>query len=98
MPVNQQNGVHTRWRIWPSPCLSIPCSTSRITFPGSTKSPRVLDQTIQVMRQGLKDGLMPPKIVLEKLPGQCDGVISANPFMLPTKKFPAEFSDGTRSG
>jgi len=45
------------------------------------------------MRQGLKDGLMPPKIVLEKLPGQCDGIIIANPFLIPTKKFPKEFSE-----
>ena len=55
--------------------------------------PRVLDQTTEVMRQGVKDGLMPPKLVLEKLPGQCDGIISANPFLIPTKKFPAEFSE-----
>src|SRR5205814_8370173 len=55
--------------------------------------PRVLAQTTDVMRQGLKDGLMPPKLVLEKLPGQCDGIVSANPFLLPTKKFPKEFSD-----
>ena len=30
--------------------------------------PRVLEQTTEVMRQGMKDGLMPPKLVLEKLP------------------------------
>src|SRR2546423_15647346 len=45
------------------------------------------------MRQGEKDGLMPPKLVLEKLPGQCDGIVAANPFLIPTKKFPAEFSE-----
>src|SRR5207237_6274828 len=38
-------------------------------------------------------GLMPPKLVLEKLPAQCDGVIAANPFLQPTKKFPGEFSE-----
>jgi uncharacterized protein (DUF885 family) len=53
----------------------------------------VLNQTTGVMRQGLKDGLMPPRLVLEQLPGQCDGIISANPFLRPTKKFPAEFSE-----
>src|SRR5207253_5775171 len=30
--------------------------------------PRVLEQTTEVMRQGEKDKLMPPKLVLEKLP------------------------------
>jgi uncharacterized protein (DUF885 family) len=92
MPVNQQNGVHTRLADLP---LAVPLDSvqhyqdyiSRLH-----QIPRVLDQTTEVMRQGLKDGLMPPRLVLEKLPAQCDGVIAANPFLLPTKKFPAEFS------
>lgn len=93
MPVNQQNGVHTRLADMP---LSVPFDSvphyqdyiSRLH-----QIPRVLDQVTEVMRQGLKDGLMPPKLVLEKLPGQCDGIVSANPFLLPTKKFPPEFSE-----
>jgi uncharacterized protein (DUF885 family) len=36
---------------------------------------------------------MPPKLVLEKLPGQCEGIVAANPFLAPTKKFPKEFSE-----
>jgi len=96
MPVNQQNGVHTRLA---DLALSVPFDSvqhyedyiSRLH-----QIPRVLDQTAQVMRQGLKDGLMPPKLVLEKLPGQCDGIVTANPFLLPTKKFPAEFSDADK--
>jgi len=55
--------------------------------------PRVLEQTTEVMKQGEKDNLMPPKFLLEKLPGQCEGIIAANPFLRPTKKFPAEFSE-----
>src|SRR6476660_4388486 len=93
MPVNQQNGVHTRLADLP---LSVPFDSvqhyqdyiSRLH-----QIPRVLEETTEVMQQGLKDGLMPPKIVLEKLPGQCDGIIAANPFLAPTKKFPAEFSE-----
>src|SRR5438067_7671110 len=93
MPVNQQNGVHTRLADLP---LSVPFDSvqhyqdyiSRLH-----QIPRVLEETTEVMRQGLKDGLMPPKIVLEKLPGQCDGIIAANPFLQPAKKFPAEFSE-----
>jgi uncharacterized protein (DUF885 family) len=96
MPINQQNGVHTRLADLP---LSVPLDSvqhyqdyiSRLH-----QIPRVLDQTAEVMRQGLKDGLMPPKLVLEKLPGQCDGIIAANPFLLPTKKFPQEFSEDDR--
>ena len=93
MPVNQQNGVHTRLADLP---LSVPLDSvqhyqdyiSRLHL-----IPRVLDQTMEVMRQGEKDGLMPPKLVLEKLPGQCDGIVAANPFLMPTKKFPADFSE-----
>lgn len=96
MPVNQQNGVHTRLADLP---LSVPFDSvqqfqdyiSRLH-----QIPRVFEPTIQVMRHGLKDGLMPAKIVLEKLPGQCDGIVAANPFLLPTKKFPAAFSDADK--
>src|SRR5205809_2428316 len=96
MPVNQQNGVHTRLADLP---LSVPFDSvphyedyiSRLR-----QIPHVLDQTTEVMRQGEKDGLMPPKLVLDKLPGQCDGIIAANPFLEPTKKFPAEFSDADK--
>jgi len=93
MPVNQQNGVHTRLADLP---LRVPLDSvqhyqdyiSRLR-----QIPRALEQTTEVMRQGEKDGLMPPKLVLDKLPGQCDGIIAANPFLIPIKKFPAEFSE-----
>ncbi|HEY2711662.1 MAG TPA: DUF885 domain-containing protein [Chthoniobacterales bacterium] len=93
MPINQQNGLHTRLADLP---LAVPFDSvqhyedyiSRLR-----QIPRVLDQTAEVMRQGLKDGLMPPKLVLAKLPGQCDGILTANPFLRPTKKFPKEFSE-----
>ncbi|PYK51372.1 MAG: DUF885 domain-containing protein [Verrucomicrobia bacterium] len=93
MPVNQQNGVHTRLADLP---LSVPFDSAqhyRDYISRLHQIPRVLDQTTEVMRQGEKDGLMPPKLVLEKLPGQCDGIITANPFLQPAKKFPAEFSE-----
>jgi uncharacterized protein (DUF885 family) len=44
----------------------------------------------------MKDGLMPPKLVVAQLPGQCEGIVSANPFLLPLKKFPASFSDADK--
>ncbi len=96
MPVNQQNGIHTRLADLPNgmPFDSVPHYQDYISR--LHQIPRVLEQTTEVMRQGMKDGLMPPKLVLEKLPGQCDGVISANPFLEPTKKFPKEFSDADK--
>ena len=93
MPVNQQNGIHTRLADLPNamPFDSVPHYKDYISR--LHQIPRVLEQTTEVMRQGEKDHLMPPKLVLEKLPGQCDGVIAANPFLEPIKKFPAEFSE-----
>jgi uncharacterized protein (DUF885 family) len=35
---------------------------------------------------------MPVRFLLEKVPVQCQGVIDANPFLLPTKKYPASIS------
>jgi len=96
MPVNQQNGVHTRLADLSNavPFDSAPHYQDYISR--LHQIPRVLEQPTEVMRQGMKDGLMPPKLVLEKLPGQCDGIIAANPFLEPTKKFPAEFSDADK--
>lgn len=96
MPVNQQRGVHTGLADLP---LSVPLDSVQHYedyIARLRQIPRVLTQTADVMRQGMKDGLMPPKLVLEKLPGQCDGIVSANPFLLPTQKFPKEFSDADK--
>ena len=93
MSVNQQNGIHTRLADLP---LSMPFDSVQHYqdyIARLHQIPRVLDQTAEVLRQGLQDRLMPPRLVLEKLPAQCDGIIAANPFLRPTKKFPAEFSE-----
>jgi uncharacterized protein (DUF885 family) len=93
MPVNQQNGVHTRLADLPNAVPFDSVLHYQDYISRLHQIPRVLEQTTEVMRQGEKDHLMPPKLVLEKLPGQCDGIIAANPFLEPTKKFPAEFSE-----
>jgi uncharacterized protein (DUF885 family) len=93
MPVNQQNGVHTRLADLPNAVPFDSVQHYQDYISRLHQIARVLEQTTEVMRQGEKDHLMPPKLVLEKLPGQCDGIIAANPFLEPTKKFPAEFSE-----
>jgi uncharacterized protein (DUF885 family) len=97
MPVNQQNGVHTGLADLP---LSVPFDTVphyEDYIARLHAIPRVLQQTTEVMRQGMRDGLMPPKLITDKLAGQCDGVVAANPFLLPLKKFPASFSDADKA-
>jgi uncharacterized protein (DUF885 family) len=55
--------------------------------------PRALLQTEEVLRAGVNDHLVPVRFIAEKIPGQAEGVIAANPFILPLKKFPTSFSD-----
>ena len=37
---------------------------------------------------------MPVRILLEQIPAQCEGTIAQNPFLAPTKKFPASIAAG----
>jgi uncharacterized protein (DUF885 family) len=92
MPINQQNGIHTSLADLP---LSVPFTTVKQyeDYIARLKQiPRVLTQTEEVLKAGMKDKLMPVRFLLEKVPVQCEGIIAANPFLLPTKKYPASIS------
>jgi len=92
MPVNQMNGIHTGLADLP---LSVPLDTVKHYDDYISRLhqiPRVLEQTTEVMQQGMKDKLMPVKFLLEKLPVQCQGIIDADPFLRPTTKISRGFS------
>jgi len=92
MPINQQNGVHTGLADLP---LSVPLDSVKHYedyIARLHQIPRVLGQTTEVLRAGMKDKLMPVRFLLEKLPVQCQGIIEADPFLTPTKKYPADIS------
>ena len=92
MPINQQNGIHTRLADLP---LSVPLDSVKHYEDYVARLhqiPRVLSQTTGVLRAGIKDKLMPVRFLLEKLPTQCQGIIDADPFLIPTKKYPAGIS------
>ncbi len=96
MSVNQQNGIHTGLADLP---LSMPFDSVKHYEDYVARLhaiPVALTQTTEVLRAGEHDGLMPPKFLIELLPGQCEGIIAANPFVLPLKKFPASFSDADK--
>jgi uncharacterized protein (DUF885 family) len=96
MSVNQQNGVHTSLADLP---LSMPFDSVKHYedyIARLHQIPRVLAQTADNLRLGIKDGLMPPRFLLEKVAGQANGVVASNPFLLPIKKIPATFSDADR--
>ncbi len=92
MPINQQNGVHTCLADLP---LSVPFDSVKHYEDYISRLyqiPRVLSQTTEVLRAGMKDKLMPVRFLIEKLPVQCQGIIDADPFLQPTKKYPADIS------
>jgi uncharacterized protein (DUF885 family) len=92
MPINQQNGIHTSLADLP---LSVPLDSVKHYedyIARLHQIPQVLSQTTEVLRAGMKDKLMPVRFLLEKLPVQCEGILDANPFLLPTKKYPASIS------
>jgi uncharacterized protein (DUF885 family) len=92
MPVDQMNGIHTGLADLP---LAMPFDSVKHYedyIARLHQIPSVLIQTAEVLRAGLKDNLMPVRFLLEKVPGQCNGIIDADPFLIPTKKFPASIS------
>jgi|HubBroStandDraft_6_1064221.scaffolds.fasta_scaffold05548_5 uncharacterized protein (DUF885 family) len=92
MPINQQNGIHTSLADLP---LSVPFDSVKHYedyIARLHQIPRVLNQTTEVLRAGMKDKLMPVRFLLEKLPVQCQGIIDADPFLIPTTKYPADIS------
>ena len=62
--------------------------------------PKQMEDTMDNMRAGMKDGLMPPKFLLEKVVVQAETVGKSDPekspFAQPLAKMPASFSDADR--
>jgi uncharacterized protein (DUF885 family) len=92
MPVLQTNGVQ----------IDLPQLVSILSFKTVKdyddyisrlkQVPRLFDETEIQMRKGMADGLMPPRILLEEVVGQANGIAmkapDASPFAQPFAKFP----------
>ena len=92
MPINQQNGIHTSLADLP---LSVPFDSVKHYedyIARLHQIPQALSQVTDVLRAGMKDKLMPVRFLAEKIPDQCEGIIKADPFLKPTKKYLAEIS------
>jgi uncharacterized protein (DUF885 family) len=92
MPLDQMGGVHLAL---PGLVSSIPFDTTRHyeDYLARLKAISiVLEQTAAVARQGLRDGLMPPKFVLDKVAAQIETIAAPagldNAFAEPLKHFP----------
>jgi len=92
MPINQQGGIHTSLADLP---LSVPFDSVKHYedyIARLHQIPRVLNQTVEVLHAGMQDKLMPVRFLAEKIPAQCEGIISSDPFLRPTTKYPADIS------
>jgi uncharacterized protein (DUF885 family) len=92
MPINQQNGIHTRLADLPQ---AVPLDSLKHYEDYVSRLhqiPRALHQVTEVLQAGMKDKLMPVRFLAEKIPAQCEGIIAADPFLRPTKKYPADVS------
>jgi len=96
MPLDQFNGAHLQYPQFVSiiPVDSVKHYEDYIARLRAI--PHQLDELMDVARQGMADGLMPPRYLLEKVVTQCQaiakpaGVQSA--FAIPVKKFPKDIS------
>jgi uncharacterized protein (DUF885 family) len=92
MPINQQNGIHTNLADLP---LAVPFDSVKHYEDYISRLhqiPQALTQVTEVLRAGMKDKLMPVRFLAEKIPAQCLGVIDADPFLQPTRKYPSSIS------
>ena len=62
--------------------------------------PKLMDQTIALMREGIKARIIWPKVVLDRVPAQIDKLIVENPqdspFFKAFKEFPADIPEAER--
>ncbi|WP_109127271.1 DUF885 family protein [Dyella sp. C11] len=96
MPLDQMNGVHLQLAGFIS---SIPFDNTKEYDDYLTRLkavPAAFDQVIGVSQQGLKDGMMPPKYLLEKVVTQIDSIAKPagmdSVFAEPLKHFPKTVS------
>ena len=92
MPLTQFRGIHTDLADIPRslPFHSVKDYENYITQ--LHEMPMAFEQTVEVLKEGERDGLMPVRSLLEQIPAQCQGIIAEDPFLLPTTKFPSSIS------
>jgi uncharacterized protein (DUF885 family) len=96
MPVNQFTGIHVDMPQLVA-ILSFQTTKDYDDYIARLKAlPTLFDQTVVQMRKGMAEGLMPPKILLEKVVTQADNLATTppekSPFAHPFDKFPEGIS------
>jgi uncharacterized protein (DUF885 family) len=92
MPVDQMNGVHLNYASMPRQMPFKTVQDYENYIARLQQLPSVFDQVTANMKLGLRDHLMPPKFLLEKVTVQAQEIADAqeekNPFNQPVLKFP----------
>jgi uncharacterized protein (DUF885 family) len=101
MPVTQISGVHLFAAQFPS-LLTFNSAKDYDDYVKRARAfPKQMDDTIAAMRKGMKDRLMPPKFLLEKVAAQAAGIAAEapekTPFAQPLANFPASVSEAERA-
>jgi uncharacterized protein (DUF885 family) len=100
MPIEQFNGAHLQFAQF---VAIIPFNTTKQYEDYLARLhaiPALFNQLIEVLQQGEKDKLMPPRYLLEKAVTQCKSIAEpageANPFGHPVAKFPDAVPEADR--
>lgn len=101
MPVSQFGGIHIDTPQFVT-SLSFTTVKDYDDYIARMKQlPRVFEETITQMRKGMRDGLMPPKILLVQVAEQTEEIAKQKaeetPFAQPINNFPKEFSDADKT-
>jgi uncharacterized protein (DUF885 family) len=92
MPVSQIFGIHIEAPQLPSALTFTTAKDYDDLIARYRKLPTTFDWTVEHMRHGLADGLMPPRFVLDKVAQQVAAIAGQkpedSPFALPLQKFP----------
>jgi uncharacterized protein (DUF885 family) len=100
MPATQFDGIHLRYATlaFNSPFRNLKDYQDYLSR--LRQIPRALDQAMEHMREGLRDRLMPPKYLLEKVSTQAqqiaDEPLDQSPFTDPLRKFPDSIAEADR--
>ncbi len=94
MPINQISGIHLQAAQFPSMLSFTTVKDYDDLITRYKLMPKVFDQTMDLMREGMAEGVMPPKFLLEKVVVQTAGIASTpaekSPFAQPLAQFPKE--------
>lgn len=101
MPFDQFNGIHLQLPQFVSVVPTDSVQHVEDYLKRLHGVPAILDAFVTIARAGMKDGLMPPKYLLEKVVAQCQAIAAPagaeSPFAQPIKNFGAEIPEAEKA-